>query len=77
MTRLQHVRLLLLLEKRNLLQQIFNHVLQLQLLAVGRFFQQDKLVFTLLDLQNEAVVLVLQIEKHLREFVALDRAFFQ
>ena len=65
MTRLQHVRLLLLLEKRNLLQQIFNHVLQLQLLAVGRFFQQDKLVFTLLDLQNEAVVLVLQIEKHL------------
>lgn len=64
MTRLQHVRLLLL-QKRNLLQQIFNHVLQLQLLAVGRFFQQDKLVFTLLDLQNEAVVLVLQIEKHL------------
>jgi len=63
-TRLQHVRLLLL-QKRNLLQQIFNHVLQLQLLAVGRFFQQDKLVFTLLDLQNEAVVLVLQIEKHL------------
>jgi len=30
-TRLQHVRLLLL-EKRNLLQQIFNHVLQLQLI---------------------------------------------
>lgn len=64
MTRLQHVRLLLL-QKRNLLQQIFNHVLQLQLLTVGRFFQQNKLVFTLLDLQNEAVVLVLQIEKHL------------
>jgi len=63
-TRLQHVRLLLL-QKRNLLQQIFNHVLQLQLLAVGGFFQQNKLVFTLLDLQNEAVVLVLQIEKHL------------
>jgi hypothetical protein len=63
-TRLQHVRLLLL-QKRNLLQQIFNHVLQLQLLTVGRFFQQNKLVFTLLDLQNEAVVLVLQIEKHL------------
>ena len=64
MTRLQHVRILLL-QKRNLLQQIFNHVLQLQLFAVGRFFQQNKLVFTLLDLQNEAVVLVLQIEKHL------------
>jgi hypothetical protein len=63
-TRLQHVRLLLL-QKRNLLQKIFNHVLQLQLLTVGRFFQQNKLVFTLLDLQNEAVVLVLQIEKHL------------